>query len=469
MVLSLDQLVAQSGSAKTSKLSLDDLVSASKPTPASTAAVATAKATPAPAPAPTLASGAMGVVKGIGQQIKDAAVGSYETAAGGVKKIAEGGTPLEGLQAGVDVERGVAGVAFSPLAPVFSGIGTLINKAGDALSNSPTFNQNDIANDPNNPEVKALNLASGLGEIAMAILGAKTGELKPATAVKEAPVVPPEMPAGTVPSPIRVGSTPHADYAAKQGYESYTPHDQLPVIEMGDKSGRIPSPLPTIDAGAPRAAAAKGDFTVVPEKAPTSTLPPLTTIEKPVPRATQSIKPIEGTGATKTRGVSESLEASAVSKDLSAGFGDLPEFKGADFNKISADVMNHIDQDPATALRIAMGESAAPKGSIPEMYLNVLAKKALVEGDVGMIEKLANESKLAGQDTTFGQRIAALGYKKEAIDPMSDIRDIQKARAEAIARRSTETPEVAVKRAQSSILKTHTKETWGDFVNSITC
>ncbi len=194
--------------------------------------------------------------------------------------------------------------------------------------------------------------------------------------------------------------------------------------------------------------------------------------ETPV-RTTQRIEPIKGTGKRKVRGVSQSLEAATMAKGLSDGFGALPEFRGADFNKIASDISEHIKSDPADALKIALGEKAASKGSIPEMYLNLVSKLALSEGDFATADMLAKQSKLTEAGTTMGQRLAALGYKKSAVDYNDAIREVQNAREAALKTKNIDLPRA--KSADASAFKNEVKAArsprpkWADFAKEIAC
>ncbi len=211
--------------------------------------------------------------------------------------------------------------------------------------------------------------------------------------------------------------------------------------------------------------------TIEPKAAPTpdEQLPTIQ-MNKPIRSGgVQNLKPIKGTGELKTRGTFSTLEAAAIQKDLTEGFSGFPTFKGADFKKISEGVIKNIAKDPEGAMKIAMGEKGAPAGSIPEMYYNVLSKKAIAEGDVATIQKLATESKLSAGATTMGQRLAALGYQKDAFDPVAAIKEVQDARAVELAKKSTETVELVTKTITKTIRARNTKASWGDFVDSITC
>ncbi len=392
--------------------------------------------------------------------VKTVAQQSFQSETEGFDKISEGKTSVpENL---AQIGAGAFGVIFSEFAPVMNVFNTAIQKAGDVLSNSPTLNQNDLANaDPNtNPELRVLNALQNLGGIAMGILGLRTGEIR-------AQDIPPEAIA-------KVAKDPAVVDAAMKVVDAQKPVETA-VTEQPSVAPETPAETPAVTPETPVAPVAEPKLgytkTIEPKAPPTpdEQLPTIQMNKLIRSGGVQNLKPIKGTGELKTRGTFTTLEAAAIQKNLTEGFSGFPTFKGADFKAISEKVIKNIAKDPEGAMKIAMGEKGAPAGSIPEMYYNVLSKKAIAEGDVATIQKLATESKLSAGATTMGQRIAALGYQKEAFDPVAAIKEVQDARAAALAKKSTESVESVTKTITRTIRARNTKASWGDFVDSITC
>lgn len=193
------------------------------------------------------------------------------------------------------------------------------------------------------------------------------------------------------------------------------------------------------------------------------------TSEKTVGRTTQSLKPIEGTGETKARGLSQGVEAKAIENKLANNFGDLPEYKTVSMSDQAQRASDILGQDYESAKSIAMGEKAPPKGTLPESVFVAVENKAISEGDVQTLQDLAN-SKLSASATTMGQRIRTLG-ERDPTSPVGAIQEVQKARSDALAQKDVaKQTQDTVKEIQDSIknVKT-TKETWNSFVDSITC
>lgn len=134
----------------------------------------------------------------------------------------------------------------------------------------------------------------------------------------------------------------------------------------------------------------------------------------------QGLAPVEGTGATRTRGLSAGVNAKAVEAQLSQRLGDLPEYRQISMADQAAKASDLLATDPALARRVALGDAPAPDGLLPESVFVAVENKAIADGDVGTIRDLAS-GRLTTEATTMGQRIRALGER----DPDSPIGAIQ--------------------------------------------
>lgn len=271
---------------------------------------------------------------------------------------------------------------------------------------------------------------------------------------------------GRIPKDIKVSGESVAQPVSF--YNKYQAEQALPIIQMGVKPKET---LPTIQIGetSPRVAPP-----VVPESAPTAPIAPVIGEIAPVvkTRATQAIKPIEGTGEVKTRGVAESIEATAIEKGIVDTLGDLPQYKAVNFKEQATLVSDLISKDPEGARAIALGDKPAPNGVIPEMVAVGVEKQAIKVGDVQTLIDLTN-SKLTVAGTTMGQRIAAYG-QRDVASPIGAIQDIQTARAATIKTRGVDVPKEVVKETANmkrevveAVKKSRPK--WEDFIKEITC
>jgi len=187
-----------------------------------------------------------------------------------------------------------------------------------------------------------------------------------------------------------------------------------------------------------------------------------------------TLTPIEGTGITKTRGLSISLESSAIEKGLTDNFSELPEYNQVNVKDQAAKASDLVNTDYETAKSIAMGNKNPPKGLLPESVLMAVRDKALANGDVETIRQLATNSRLATEATTMGQRIRMLA-EKDNTDPISAIQSVQKAREKYL---KTKGVDIEAQKAQTvqdikdNIEKASSgdePDKWSDFIKSIEC
>jgi hypothetical protein len=186
-----------------------------------------------------------------------------------------------------------------------------------------------------------------------------------------------------------------------------------------------------------------------------------------------ALRPIEGIGETKTRGLSQDVEAKAVSAKLTDTFGDLPEYKTMNVADQGTKAIDLVQKDSETAKQIAYGAKAPPKGLTPEAVFVAVEQDALERGDVQTLKELAN-SRLTTEATTMGQRIRMLAERNPE-SPSEAIRAVQEARVKAVQARlgkqdiSTAQSDI-VKEAKQVIQKTRSPVSdWKSFVESIQC
>ncbi len=357
------------------------------------------------------------LIGGAAQMIKAAAEGGAGQVQSGINEAGEGlntGNPIKMGEGTLNTLAGIINLASAPIAPAFQPLGEATNYLGQKLGSH--YSDNPIL--PNDTATRIVQAIANAANIYGAIAGPKAGE---------------------IPEPVKAESPPEVAIAPKAEpiapTVSEAPKPQL-IQDIKPPQAKAEAPLET--SGAP----------------------------KTVGRTTQTLKPIEGTGAIKTRGLSEGVEATAIEKKLTDNLGDLPEYRQVSMKEQATKAADLITKDPEAARAIAMGEKAPPKGILPESVYVAAEHKATVEGDVQTLKDLAN-SKLAASATTMGQRIRTLG-ERDSASPVAAIQEIQKARAASQASRSESVPQT-VEKIRSSIRNTNTKQTWGDFVNSITC
>lgn len=145
------------------------------------------------------------------------------------------------------------------------------------------------------------------------------------------------------------------------------------------------------------------------------------------------MQPVEGTGKLKAAGLAKGLEADAIEKGITEGFGSLPWYQQvsmADQARLASEI---VTGNYNQAKRIAMGEEAPPPGVLPESVLVALEKHAVANGDIETIRELATLSSLSGEATTMGQRIRSLA-ERDTNSPTSVIREVQEARKQKLSK-----------------------------------
>lgn len=194
--------------------------------------------------------------------------------------------------------------------------------------------------------------------------------------------------------------------------------------------------------------------------------------ETPAEIAPTKIEPVAGGGELKTRGLAKGVEANAIEKKLTQGFGDLPEYRTVNMEDQANRAADLINSDYERAVRIAMGEEDPPKGLLPESVFVAIEEHALKLGDVNVLRELATQSKLTGEATTMGQRIRTLG-ERDPNSAIGAIADVLKAREKAVKARGKDLVKEKAKISEEikkEIKKSYPKkETWEDFINSIKC
>ncbi len=187
--------------------------------------------------------------------------------------------------------------------------------------------------------------------------------------------------------------------------------------------------------------------------------------EKPI------VQPVEGSGQTKTSGLAQGVEQKAIEANLTKTLGDLPEYKSISMKDQAAKASDLLGRDYELAKRIATGQEAPPADLLPESVYVAVENRALKEGDVATLRDLATGSSLTGEATTMGQRIRTLA-ERNPDSPVSAIRDVAKAREEGIKGKIkdvTKAKSEVVGQIKDTIKKTAGKQSWSEFVDSITC
>jgi hypothetical protein len=185
------------------------------------------------------------------------------------------------------------------------------------------------------------------------------------------------------------------------------------------------------------------------------------------------VKPKVEKPETITPKTSTDIETRALEKKLieeRGGLGELPEVERMKMKKQAMDASNLINDNYNKAIRIAQGLEDAPGNLRPGSVFVAVRERALKEGDIITLEKLA-KSKIG---TEAGQALKAFdaGLRNDPVGWMSDVikhrKDaiIKKVGNTKIAKEGKAIKENIAKRVRKNM---PTKEDWNKFITDITC
>jgi hypothetical protein len=193
------------------------------------------------------------------------------------------------------------------------------------------------------------------------------------------------------------------------------------------------------------------------------------------PARVSSLKPFEGEGETKQRGLSKTLEAKSIAEGITKGIENLPTYNVRENAPQIQKASEIIANEPNRALRIALGKEKAPDDILPGFIYAGLRDKAL-KGELSpeVINQLGQSDFLSGQATTAGQFIQSF-RGQHPLDPIKAISEIKKSREEAFLNKtSREDINKVRERVQAPLKKEVTKNNlkfrdWNNFVQSLVC
>jgi diguanylate cyclase (GGDEF)-like protein len=188
------------------------------------------------------------------------------------------------------------------------------------------------------------------------------------------------------------------------------------------------------------------------------------------PAPSRGLSEVEGTGATRTRGLASGVERKALVNHLELTVGDLPEYRTISMAQQATRASELLAQDPELARRVATGEALAPRGLLPESVFVAVEQRAIEQGDVNTLRELAT-GRLTSEATTMGQRIRALG-ERDPDSPVSAMQEIVNTRtggaknAEKVLRATDDEVEAMTKHLDAAKID---GDAWAKFIESIKC
>jgi len=174
--------------------------------------------------------------------------------------------------------------------------------------------------------------------------------------------------------------------------------------------------------------------------------------------------------------LAQRVRTDAIKKKMIYGFdktfNDMPEMdrinRKEQFSKATELVLN----DPETAMKVAMGQQAAPDGILNNSVWMAAKEYAENTGDVDLMRKLG-QSELTSRATGMGQELSMLA-EKDPTSAVTKIKELADARRAAVDKRLGKNKTVAkLEQADHKAVKAATpkidKYDWHSFVESIKC
>lgn len=410
--------------------------------------------------------------------------------------------PARKLNSNIQALTGAANVAFSPITALFEGANQLpvlgsVSKllsagfqaagdAGVATSNAlidklPISQEAKDKLKPGLAEISALAsqivIGGGITDGAMENLKAKYGETDAHTIVEKAKEVAsqaPKVESNTVtelPTSLQPKTLEQAHQEAMNNgnvlsASKITPNiapDTTPITLQQARENAFSHPVTE-------------EPKIIPQEAIMPTTPEPLVKETP----TVEIKTTETPKISTTPEVSsaekapskigKSIEAKAVEQELSKSVGDSATYTKKNIEEQSAKIADIMNTDLEKAKNMALGKEPIPSDISPVLLSKAIEDHAFKTGDVSLIRDLAN-SPLTSETSVHAQEMRLM-QERNPESAVTAIKDLMKARKEKALRDNADlakTTKKIAKDIKKEISKTHTKETWSSFVESLKC
>lgn len=175
----------------------------------------------------------------------------------------------------------------------------------------------------------------------------------------------------------------------------------------------------------------------------------------------------------KNSGSSLKSEQRAVEKGLVDDLGDKATYKGGSYKTEAAKAVQLTHDDPDKATQIATGEKAGDNTIHEVAVRRAVENKALNDGDINTIQKLAQSSQHT-ETSEAAQRLGAEGFNAERNSPVQAIKEISAARTKAMigsGDKATQTLSSTVKDIQKTVAPKLrvSRQDWHSFISDLQC
>lgn len=171
----------------------------------------------------------------------------------------------------------------------------------------------------------------------------------------------------------------------------------------------------------------------------------------------------------KVSGVAKSIQEKAIEKGLTDSFNDLAGYQSRTVADQAAKVADFITKNPDDMRAIVSGDKALPSDMSASMFIKGVEEHATLNGDVGLIRDIAS-SPLTSDTSIHAQELRFLAERDQS-SAVDAIKDLERTRAKAAEGRDlSREKDATIKEIKDSIKNAApTKQTWGEFIDSIKC
>ncbi len=171
----------------------------------------------------------------------------------------------------------------------------------------------------------------------------------------------------------------------------------------------------------------------------------------------------------KVSGVAKSIAEKSIEKNLTDSFNELAGYESKTVKDQAERVATLITSDPEQMRAIVTGDKPLPAGMSGSMFIKGVEEHATQNGDVGLIRDLAT-SPLTSETSVHAQELRFLAEREQS-SAVQAIRDLQKAREAKMQGKDVTTEKsTIIDDIQKSVKRSApTKQTWGEFIDSIKC
>jgi hypothetical protein len=175
-------------------------------------------------------------------------------------------------------------------------------------------------------------------------------------------------------------------------------------------------------------------------------------------------------GTTFIPKLASDVESVAIEKGLVSKFEGLPEAQTMNMKKQADDALNLVNNDYEFAKRVAMGAENAPGDLRDASVFEAVKLRAVKEGDVATLKKLATESTVPARVSAYAQQVKAADARLlDSTDPVELMQTVIKAREKGVQLKQKAVKKADTAQVKQIIKKAPKRQDWDAFITSIEC